>query len=392
MELALAQKDQLLTRVLRLVSIAGVVPYLSGVWLAAAQGVWPVVIMNTVVYASVVAVSVVPSVAFRWKLMTVVAGTWMVGTVLLFTVGVLGAAYVWLAAAIIFAAIFGERRAVAAVVALTTTMLLAYTFAILHGLESYGATPETILVNGASLLVVSISTALLVSVLTSRLEEALRQEQSLTRELSAEVDAGQELLREVHHRVNNNMQLVLSMMHLESAERLPGRVRALAAINALLHRDRTSLTAELPDIVEAVRELLESMSACILVAGAADGSSATEGSGAADGNGAVPRLAAATAIPFGLYLYECGEALVERDISVRFEWSITDGADELRFSIVPIDGSGAPLQPQSHEVMQQVMQQAMSTVENSLAAQIIQDRVRFVAGQNLLSTLVIPLT
>lgn len=372
MELAQTEKDQLLTRVLRLVTLVGFFAYVPGVWLAVADAVWAVAVVNTVVYCAVAAASFAPAVPFRWKLVMIIAGTWIVGTVLLFSVGVLGAAYVWLVAAIVFAAIFGDSRGVASVIGVTAAMLLVYAWAIARGVQSFGATPELILVNGASLLVVSMSIALLVNLLIQRLENALRREQSLTGKLSVEVRAGEELLREVHHRVNNNMQLVLSLMNLEAPDRVPSRVRVLAAVNALLHRDRTTMSAELPEIVAAVRALLEPAPETVVIVPSPVSPEVS------------PRLAASTAIPFGLYLYECGQALVERGISVAFQWSVSNG--EIRFRIVAVDCNGDPI-PATDE-----LRDAMATIEHSLAARMVEGPLRFPSGQEMLQELFIPLT
>jgi two-component sensor histidine kinase len=95
--------------------------------------------------------------------------------------------------------------------------------------------------------------------------EKLRRSESLLRVALAEKEV---LLREIHHRVKNNLQVVASLLHLHvseapdspaasTLERCAGRVRAMALLHESLYRHaqfaRIDLGGYLSDVVNSVR-------------------------------------------------------------------------------------------------------------------------------------------
>lgn len=91
--------------------------------------------------------------------------------------------------------------------------------------------------------------------LEARSHERDRTEQ----ELSASLEEREELLREVHHRVKNNMQLILSILHLEADYRedlesfvvqLESRLRAIASVHESLYGGSSFASIPLEELLE----------------------------------------------------------------------------------------------------------------------------------------------
>ena len=313
------ERERLLSRLLRRLSSLAVLAYVPGVVFAVREGVPVITVTNTVAYAAILFVAFVPGIALQWKLATVVAGCTLVAAVLLFSVGPLGAGYVWLIAAIVIAAVFGGTRAILAASVVSAAILAGYAYALSQGLEGHGATGSTILVIGTSALVVAIVPASILRSLLNRLHQALDEQRVLgaklreelaasvqvRRELQHTVALKDELLREVHHRVNNNMQLVLSLLEHEEhhdgrPEVLHARIRTLSAMNDLLFRDHDVLRADLDEIVAVVHGLVNASGP-----GRAELVSPSSGERMAgiDRSQRVV-LPAQQAVPVGLYLHE----------------------------------------------------------------------------------------
>jgi len=214
---------------LRFSAVAAAIAYFPGVIVAAKEGLWGIVIVDTMAYAIVLVAAYGPHVPANLKLTLLVGSSLLVGMVVLVYTGPLGAGYIWLIVAVVLSALFGLRRLVAVTVGLTVAFMGAWGLALLLGADGHGATPLTVLIIGASLLVaclmLAIVTQRLLIVLDSALEERealasrlaaeLAQSNAVRAELKASLDLKEELLRELQHRVRNNLQAVQSLLSVE---------------------------------------------------------------------------------------------------------------------------------------------------------------------------------
>jgi len=92
--------------------------------------------------------------------------------------------------------------------------------------------------------------------LTARVGAELEAARAAEAALHAEMEAKEKLLRELHHRVHNNMQIVLSLLDIEEArrddgsiERMTRRVRALSLANDLVLSSEDAKTVQLHHLV-----------------------------------------------------------------------------------------------------------------------------------------------
>lgn len=307
---AYQEKDRLLTVVLQVVSILGAAAYIPGVWLALVNGIPAIAATNTAAYGAILFVAWRRSTPLGVKLVVLAIACLVVATVLLFAVGVLGAAYIWFAAALAFPAIFAGRKAIILFYSSTAAVLAVYVLALHLGHDGHGGTIPVVRVNGASLLVVSGALGLIIRTLLRRLEGALQNlDEELTageetrRHLQEALVAREALLREVHHRVNNNMQLVLSLIHLEGlddTEPAVRHIRVLAAVNEVLHRETTTMNAGALEVVRAVCTVLGTASGAVVL----------------QPRESDARVSSQVAIPLALYLHDVLVALLERKIPV----------------------------------------------------------------------------
>lgn len=319
------ERDRLLTTLLRTMSLIGVLAYVPGVWMALAEGVWVVAVVDTLAYAAILLVAFVPRIPLRIKLTVMVVAVLGLAATLLFAVGLVGAGYLWLVGAILFAAIFSGTKAIVFTTAATLAILIGYAVALQFGIDGRGATTVLVLNHGTNVIVIAISIALIVRTLFARLSIALHKQEVLTAGLERELAAGQQareelaaavvqkdrLLHEVHHRVNNNMQTVLGLINLEREEGagagdahvreiltpLYARVRVVSAVNELLHRKEATLDAAVLDLIAVVQAVLYEQT---LVP--------TRFLDEVGGGPANPlrdaRLPARDALPFALFLYD----------------------------------------------------------------------------------------
>jgi len=101
--------------------------------------------------------------------------------------------------------------------------------------------------------------------MAARLQERAREQQEERLRLSSSLREKEVLLQEVHHRVKNNMQLIMSIVHLQQSstvdldefcERLEARIRAMSFVHELLYQS--------PDLSTIrIRELLQGLTAAV---------------------------------------------------------------------------------------------------------------------------------
>ncbi len=247
-----SERSGLLSALFRFAAVAGLAAYLPGVVAGAVQGIWAIVIVDTVAYAVVVAIAFLPRIRPALQLGVLIALSLSVGIVVLVTVGPLGAGYLWILFAMVISALFGNATSISLTVVASMALMALWALALTRGIDGHGATPAVVGIIAGSLLTIGLSLSLvihrLLRGLSNSLEERGRLADSLALELRAsmatrdaleEALAGKdELLRELQHRVRNNLQTIMSLLALEGddggrpgLERARRRVRALAVAN-----------------------------------------------------------------------------------------------------------------------------------------------------------------
>ncbi|GAB1484103.1 hypothetical protein MASR2M78_29200 [Treponema sp.] len=195
----------------------------------------------------------------------------MLGIVVLINTGARGAGYIWLMTGIFLAAIFGSRLLSILSIGTSVLALLLYAFFLSRGFPAYGGEPLSILIIASNILALCITLSVVLRSIQKSLSSSLQKQKGLALRLEgelsdmkiirdklrsslAEKDA---LLQEVNHRVNNNMQMIMSLMALDEdgrgrSQSLSLRIRALSAANEIIHLDAHVVGANLADIIQAI--------------------------------------------------------------------------------------------------------------------------------------------
>ena len=253
-----SEHEKILSSLLRFVTVAGVLAYLPGTVVGFLESLWAVVAVNTIAYATVAAVAFIPGVGYRAKLTVLVGACLAVGSVVLVSTGPLGAGYIWLLVGVVLSALFGRKRAVALTIGATMAIMIGWAVSLGVGADGRGATPWNVGIIAASLLVICLALSFIIRRLQGSLASAFEDKARLADSLAAELQESHstkdrlestlgemdELLRELQHRVRNNLQTVASLLALderpptsraqgpdEPLERARRRIRALTVAN-----------------------------------------------------------------------------------------------------------------------------------------------------------------
>jgi hypothetical protein len=278
--------DRLLRQVLRLMAVIGSVAYVPSLVACAVGRLWALMAVDTVAYGAIIAAAL-SGAGRRLKLLTIIAVSLLLAGVLLYTTGPFGAGYVWLVCAVFVSALFGGRRVIAVTATAAVAELTAYAIFAGTGRAPYGQPLLSIAVVAANLVLVCVlvgfaARSLILGLeaenaekhlLASRLEAELEAAKAVDEALRTEMEAKSVLLKELQHRVRNNLQLAQSIIGLESLqagpsdagpilERMAMRLRALAVANDL------ALSREGADAID-LHDLILGIAAAVRTAGAA---------------------------------------------------------------------------------------------------------------------------
>lgn len=248
------QKSAILVAMMRFIVGAGLVAYVPSVYAAVVEGLWAIAVVDTVAYAVVIVAAFSRRIGFGARLWVMIAISLAIGATVLVMTGPYGAGYIWLLVAAMFSALFGTRRAVIVSNAVAGAFMLVWGMLIALGaIDGRGLTPLTVAIIATNLLLVSAGLSIVVVRLMSGMSASLAAEDQLNARLSVQLDESRRIaadldkalglrdayLKELHHRVRNNMQVVISLIGMadkndaKACQTLTRRVRALAAVNDL---------------------------------------------------------------------------------------------------------------------------------------------------------------
>lgn len=168
--------------------VLGLVAYVPSVWLAAAQGLWSIVVVDTLAYGWVVGLTVWPGASYYARAASICLISYVLGVVLMATVGLPGSGILWIGAApVMLAVLVGFRAAsLALIVNVATFGVLA--FAIHAGWIDYAPVrmfPD----RGLAVFLVSAANSVLLSaVISLSVAALLRSLEETHRDLEREID------------------------------------------------------------------------------------------------------------------------------------------------------------------------------------------------------------
>jgi hypothetical protein len=263
-------RAKIIERLARVSAIAAAVALVPSLYASYMASIWLVAAMDSLAFVLFVFVALSKRLASYSKLVFLVATSLAIAGVVLYSTGPWGAGYVWLLSAIFLASLLGRKGLVIAICAASAALLGLYALLNALGAAPYGQPLLTIAVLAANLACVGAMIATTARGLIRGLDAAFDEERLLAARVAEERDAARaaeaalgaqmeiegKLLKELNHRVRNNMQVVLSLLALEasgraegSIERMTRRVRALSRANDLVSSDPLQGTADLHRLV-----------------------------------------------------------------------------------------------------------------------------------------------
>jgi ABC-type multidrug transport system fused ATPase/permease subunit len=251
-------RSLILDRLLRLAALGGAVAYVPSLVASLLTRLWGLAILDTLAFLLLVVAALWKGLGDGRRLAFLTGTIIAISGAVLFATGPYGAGYVYLICAVFLAALFGGRALVVSTTVLSVAILSVYAILIATGHAPVAQPLGSLAVVASNLVLVCAIFILATRSLVKGLEKAYVEEERLAGKVTEELEAlrvaesrlraeasrREALLREVEHRVHNNLQLMSSLVSLESRTRDPDalqrisrRVQALSFANDAILAD-----------------------------------------------------------------------------------------------------------------------------------------------------------
>jgi two-component sensor histidine kinase len=239
-----------LLRVLLRVALAAAIPALiTGIYAAVVASAIHILIVDILAYAILIVSYRLSLQRYHLSATAFVYAVLAIGITLVLSVGTEGASGLWLLASVILATILLDRNRAIVVAVLSVAAIVATTILLSLEMLPWSIPFHGWLAVAGSYVGIMIFLTISIAYLFERLAASVLQEQILN--------------REVHHRVRNNLQVVESILSIESGAAIHGetksvlslmidRVAALAHSFAHLRTDTEELVVDLRDLIDAL--------------------------------------------------------------------------------------------------------------------------------------------
>jgi len=196
-------RQDLLYRILRVGWLVALPALVTGVYAATLAANHLILVIDIVAYVGIIVAYLLVRSHYRAAAYLFSGLALSLGIVFVFTLGTLGASSVWLAAGVITTTLFLKRRDALVAFALAVGALVVSTILLYYDLLPWSIPIHGWIAVTGSFIGILIFVVLVINNLLTRLAKGVITEQLLA--------------REVQHRVRNNLQLVESLLSIESS-------------------------------------------------------------------------------------------------------------------------------------------------------------------------------
>jgi hypothetical protein len=259
-----------LDRLVLIMAILGAIAYIPSIYACITARMWALAAIDSLSFALFIFSAASGRFGYKVKLILIIGSSLAIAGFVLFSTGSEGAGYIWLIGAVFIASLLGDRASIGVTVAVSSAILGGYIAIVALGRSPFGDKLLTVLVIAANLVLICVIAAISTRTIIEGLGEATAEEERLSRRLAeelesarasdaalhAEMKAKEQLLRELNHRVRNNLQVMGSLLDVESLHgdgdalaRMSRRVRVLAIANDIILSDPEAVSVDLRGIL-----------------------------------------------------------------------------------------------------------------------------------------------
>lgn len=248
-------RARLLEQLLRVVLAGGVLAYVPSAYLSIRQHIWYVLIADSIAFVyAVFVVAFSRRLSYRLKVLSFVFAFYVVGVIVLAYTGPFGAGELFLFAFVFLTALFGGVASIISANALAILTQGGFTVASALHIVPWPQQPGPMIVISVNFIMISLVLSYATGFLIRGYSGAAAEEKRLRKAVQA-------MLREIEHRVKNNLQVLASLVTLRAGpnedpghalEDIKGTLSAISVVHQLLYRKDAFYLVELNALLSSL--------------------------------------------------------------------------------------------------------------------------------------------
>ncbi len=251
----------MLTRLLQVVAIVGIIAYLPSAYLSIKQHVWLVLAVDTAAFLYAICLAIFKQLPFRLRLLSLIFIAYVLGVVLIIFTGPFGAGHLFIFAFVFLVSLFGGIREIVLANALAILTHVGFTAASALHLVPWPQGPESVVVISANFILVSLILSYSANYLLRGYASSASEEKRLREALEM-------MLREIEHRVKNNLQVISSLVSLRGGpgddparalQDIKETISAISVVHQLLYRRSAFYLVELNALLDSLTQRFRSL-------------------------------------------------------------------------------------------------------------------------------------
>ncbi|MGO9410199.1 MAG: sensor histidine kinase [Spirochaetia bacterium] len=254
-------RERMLTRLLQVVAIVGIIAYLPSAYLSIKQHVWLVLAVDTAAFLYAICLAIFKQLPFRLRLLSLIFIAYVLGVVLIIFTGPFGAGHLFIFAFVFLVSLFGGIREIVLANALAILTHVGFTAASALHLVPWPQGPESVVVISANFILVSLILSYSANYLLRGYASSASEEKRLREALEM-------MLREIEHRVKNNLQVISSLVSLRGGpgddparalQDIKETISAISVVHQLLYRRSAFYLVELNALLDSLTQRFRSL-------------------------------------------------------------------------------------------------------------------------------------
>jgi two-component sensor histidine kinase len=249
-------RERMLTRLLQIVAVVGVIAYLPSAYLSIKQRIWVVLAVDTAAFLYAICLAVFRQLPFRLRLLSLIFLAYGLGVILIIFTGPFGAGHLFIFAFVFLVSLFGGIREIILANALAILTHVGFALASALHLVPWPQGPDSVVVISANFVLISFILSAAANYLIRGYEKSAAEEKTLRQ-------AVEMMLREIEHRVKNNLQVIASLVSLRGGpgedparalQDIKETISAISVVHQLLYRRSSFYLVELGALLEKLTQ------------------------------------------------------------------------------------------------------------------------------------------
>jgi two-component sensor histidine kinase len=251
-------KYSLISRIMIITSVIGTAAAAASVWLSLREHLYLLAVVDLLALLVFCCLAFIKRIPYPVKVYATIALCFLLSAFLFVYTGPHGAGYIYLFAGIIMTSLFRSLQETILANILAVLLLFANYLLLRTRHLGWDYNPLALVITGVNFFTIAVFVSVGGVFLVRGLEKYIRTSTVLRNQLQKELEIKDVLIREIEHRVKNNLQVISSLVNIRARNsddpartlnEIQNSIQALSVVHQLLYRRESSQSLSLALLV-----------------------------------------------------------------------------------------------------------------------------------------------